>query len=219
LIIFRPSIEYVSPNYNKKLLIIKLRTVDNLEPLIFLENTRLLDTNNKINYIEKGDLIDTATPRWTKEIRFEVPIVIVGAVEQNLPYYIKIQYFRQKENAASPNTVLKNLNYLDAVFGGININTYSAPTVFNHVRNTKRGFIKGSNFDYVSETGIYFDDNRVLLYVDNAYLHKESKSVYPKIDLAAFKFNPLVNSSVMLKDIVFNKWRVEAAGPLTIDIL
>lgn len=219
LIISRPSIEYISPVYNKKVLILKLRTDDNLEPLLFLENTQLLGASNKTNYIEKESLLDTTTPGWTKEIRFEVPIVTVATVEQNLPYYIKIQYFRQKENPASPNTVLKNNNYLDAVFGGINISTYSVPTVFNHVRNTKRGFIKGSNFNYISETGIYFDDNRVLLYANNAYPHKESKSVYPKIDLTAFKFTPIVNSSVMLRDILFNKWRVEAPASLTIDIL
>ncbi|MDP2159753.1 MAG: hypothetical protein Q8K02_04680, partial [Flavobacterium sp.] len=219
IIISRPSMEYISPDYIKKVLIIKLRTDDNLEPLLFLENTKLLGTSNKTNFVEKNDLIDTANPGWTKEIRFEVPIVTVGSVEQNLPYYLKVQYFRQKENIASPNTVLKNTNYLDSIFGGININTFSVPTVFNHVRNTKRGFIKGTNFDYVSETGLYFDDNRVLLYANSSYSHKESKTVYPKIDLTAFNFTPIVNSSVMLKEILFNKWQVEAPASLIIDIL
>lgn len=220
IVICKPVIDGILPLVSDKEVIdLFFRFDDNLEPLIFAENSKLLASNGKTNFIEKGDLIDTLTPGWTKNIRIKAPTVTVGGAKVNLPYFFKLQYFRQKENVASPNTVLKNNNYLDAVFGGININTFSVPTVFNHVRNTKRGFIKGSNFDYVSETGLYFDDNRVLLYANNSFSHKESKNVYPKIDLTAFKFKSIVHSAVVYKEILFNKWQINDSASTTIDIL
>lgn len=225
LIIFRTAAEFQNPDFNRTKLELRLRVDDNLAPLLFFQNSKLIGANSlkkSNNFIDDKSLIDNdpANAGWTIEITLELPTVQFNSAKVNMAYIVRLQYFRQKENSASPNTVFKNTSYLDAVFGGINLPASSVKTAFNNIKNTKRTLVNGNNFTYVSETGVYIDPDKVVVYANINYPFKQSKEVYPLIDFSVFKFNTLGSKSPVLpKHILYNKWQVDQAVGVTLDIL
>lgn len=220
LIIFRASAEFPVASYIKTALDLQLRIDDNKVPLLFFENIKLLKSKVASQFLNDKALVNTTPSDWTKKIPLLLPAVTIGTQKINLPIIAKIQYFRQKENTASPDTVFKNTNYLDAVWGGINMPSINVPTVFHHAKNTKRGFVKGSNFSYVAETGAYIDPDQVILYASCFQSFKKSKHTYPKVNFSGLRFSTLGSQSPVLpKDIVYNRWVADETTTAQVNIL
>jgi dienelactone hydrolase len=223
LIIFRTAAEFQNPDFIRTKLELRLRIDDNLVPLLFFENPKLVGSSSLLkssNFIDEKLLIDSANAGWTIEIPLDLPTVQFNSAKVNMAYIARLQYFRQKENSASPSTVFKNASYLDAVFGGINLPASNVNTVFNNIKNTKRTLVNGNNFTYVSETGVYIDPDKVVLYANSDFPFRQSREAYPKIDFSAFNFNTLGSKSPVLpKHILYNKWRVDQAVGVTLDII
>ena len=209
---------YISPG---EIINLRLRVDDNQEPILFARNPSLFGTASTNNFKQATDLIDviagSPSYEWTKQVNLQIPFV-AGTPKTNVTHHIKLQYFRTQDNATSPDTVLKNSKYLDAAFGGIHIPALNIPNPFQHINNSKTALINGGGFAYVATNGIYQDDNLVLFYGDNAYSLLKSNDVFPKIDISKQTQNPVVESPLLRKDIVYNKWQINEGGTI-IDIL
>jgi hypothetical protein len=193
--------------YEENSLHITLRRDDNVEPILHhgndIYNTEML----------------SGGPAWTSVVNLFSPnIPGVGPAAKNIAFYHKLQYFRAADEATSPTTVFKNTSYLNAAYGGMDMPSLEVPTPFQHIRNTKRHFVKGSNFSYIGESGVYQDDNLVLFYVDNTSSIVSSGSVFPKINIEKTESQSIVDSPLLKKDTIYNKWQVDD-GTGTIEIL
>ena len=202
-------------------LIFKLRIDDNIEPLLFVENEKLLGEGSTSRFIQEIDLLNGIDNGWTKEIKLLYPNYTDSSnpAEKNLDVacYIKLQYFRQKDNSASPNTVLKGGFHWDAALGGIHIPAFRKSSPLGHTVNNKRLFFSGSNCAYVAENGFFNGVNGIVFYAKNSFLLKRSENVFPKINAA--ETNSIIDSPALkLQNIVFNKWQVND-GTENIDIV
>jgi hypothetical protein len=160
---------------------LKLSTKDNDTPVLFTEDPKLFGTNNKKQFYNQEDIKDL-----NKKIRLFIPNAMDNSNKVNVAWQIKLQYFREKDHEDSPDSVFKNKNYLDSVFGGINSVFYTIPTKFNHVQNTKRQYVNNGSFAFVTDTGFYFNNGTsqtVLFYSELAYSHKKSGSLFSKLKL------------------------------------
>lgn len=206
---------YINPS---KVLNLRLRVDDNQAPILFSQNPRLFGNTNVNNFISTTDLIDNTSPNeWTKQVDLHVPL-ITGTHGVNVAHHIKLQYFRTQDNTTSPDTILKAAKYLDAAFGNIRMPALDIPNPFQHLSNSKTALVNGGGFAYIATNGIYQDNNLVLFYVDNAFSLKKSNDVFPKIDISKQALNPIVESPLLRKDIVYNKWQINEGGT-TIGIL
>lgn len=104
-------------NYND--IKINVRTDDNTKPILFFENTNLLNGNNRSRFIDETKILNGSG--WSKDLSFVFPQTGTGSSKDNVAYYINLNYFRQEYNASSPNTVLKNENYFDSAFCPIDL--------------------------------------------------------------------------------------------------
>ncbi len=197
---------------------LKLRIDDNAKPLLFIEDYNLMGGINSKKFLTDPELLQNSVDGWTDVITLSVPVVEVNNEKKNIAYHIKLQYFRQEDNPASPNTVLRSENYLDSAFGGIHMPALNIPTAFQHIKNSKYNFVNGGSFSYVADNGIYQDDTLILFYADNIYPLISSGSVFPKVDINKVSYNPIVSSPLFRQDLLFNKWGI-TEGSTTIDIL
>jgi hypothetical protein len=191
--------------------IIQLRVDDNKKPILFFEDNFIIADQSSPHFADETKLLNGSATDWTKDIvlRFhnvedlsnpaQLRVYIAG--------YVQIQYFRQEENTASPPTVLTNFTYLDKVFGAIGDFTLPVTSNLFHYRNAKKGFINAPDYSYVTESGIFFDNDKVILYAKNLYSRKSSTNLYPKFN-SRLRNAPLINSPAFPKDILFNKWKL-----------
>lgn len=205
-------------NFNDDRIQIKLRIDDNLKPLLFVENQKLLGANNKEKFITETKLLQNVTNGWTETINLTLPFVNQGSNNGNISQHVKLQYFRQEGNPNSPNTVFKNESFLDSVFNGIHFPLISIPTVFLNQRYSKRHFINGSNFSYVTEGTLLTDSDRVTFIAKNGYSLIKSTSTYPKLDFSAFETKKIIQNPILPQNILYNKWQVND-GTNNIDII
>lgn len=191
---------------------LKLSTEDNDTPVLFAEDPKLFGTSNKKQFYNQEDIKDL-----NKKIRLFIPNAIDSSNKVNVACQIKLHYFRELDHPNSPASVFKVTNYLDSVFGGMNNQALIIPTKFNHVQNTKRHFVNGSGFSFVTDTGFYFEGGAtptVMLYSELAYSKDKSSSSYPKISLGT-----VTNEGVLRhKNVVFSKTPIIVSS-ITIDLL
>lgn len=185
---------------------LNIRTDDNDKPLLCLEDTSWLGSKNKNRFISDTQLLDSGT--WSKEFALQFPNVSGGAARVNIAYCLKMQYFRQNVNAASPAPVWKSSNFMDSVFGNINIPLPGANPFMQQI-NVKRHFINHPDYAYVAESGIYYDAATVLLYSKAKYIYKAPANPgAPYADIQSN--NPgMVSSTISPKGILFNKFKIK----------
>lgn len=100
---------YTDTSFNSKVIQIQLRVDDNIKPMLFLENPKLLGAVNKNNFVQETGLLNGTAVDWTKTVKLEVPNFGTGTNQANIAHHVQLQYFRRKNNPASPVTVLKPL--------------------------------------------------------------------------------------------------------------
>lgn len=183
---------------NKNDIKVNLRIDDNIKPILFLENTDLLGQNNNSRFIDEKDLLNGTATDWSKDLTFKFPNTSSGSAKDNIAYYIKLQYFRQVFNPASPNTVLKNENYFDSAFCPIDLsNLADSNYTFLHVSNPCKNLIRGlypnetTEFGYIAENGAIWDSNRIVLYSQIIFQNKNSGNSIPSVP--SFATNPGIN--------------------------
>ena len=161
----------ITNNSNLNNVKINLRIDDNLKPILYLENTKLLDENNNGCFLDETKILDDLSTDWSKDINLFFPNTGTEASKNNVSYYIKLYYFRQEYNALSPNTVIKNEFYFDTTFCPIDLsNIGESDYLFNHTVNSDLNFTRGLlpdipvNFSYVAQNGAQWDANRILFY-------------------------------------------------------
>ncbi len=150
---------------------INLRIDDNLKPILYLENIKLLDENNNGCFLDETKILNDLSNNWSKDINLFFPNTGTEANKNNVSYYIKLYYFRQEYNALSPSTVFKNEFYFDTTFCPIDLpNIGESDYLFNHTVNSDLNFTRGLlpdipvNFSYVAQNGAQWDAIRILFY-------------------------------------------------------
>jgi hypothetical protein len=195
--------------------------------LLVNRELKYLGSNNYQIEDEFVDNLVSTDSDWTKTVYVKFPSFDIGSEKVVFAYWIKMQYVRQQNNIASPNTVFQIKNFLDGVYGGI-FTDLNSVNPFNKIEQSKLGYINGASFDYISQTGLYSDANsatnkKVVLYAENAFVHIQSKNVFPKLepnDLNEVKkTNSIVSSQVLPKSIIYNKWSAEESTGNFVDIL
>jgi len=199
---------------------LKLSIRDNKTPVLFAEDPKLFGEKNKKQFFTKKELVDDGllgSDDFTETIKLFIPFVTISSVKSNVSWHIKLQYFRELNDIDSPTSVFKVDNYLDSTFGGINNQLLSVPTTFNHVQNTKRQFVNGGSFSFVTDTGIYFESGTVptvMFYSELAFSQSKSSSFYPKINLSS-----ITNEGILKrKNVIYNKVQV-TVDAVNVDLL
>jgi dienelactone hydrolase len=200
--------------------VIQLRVNDNIKPLIFIQNRKNTPSPALPPFVRDPDLLNGAATDWTKDIELRFPH-FVEPLGSNVfvANYLRLQYFRQAVNPASPTTVHKNTLFINGVFGGISDGTTFAGTPFNMIRNNKKNLISGRDFSFVSETRIFYDTSKVVFMATLLFSDRASKRFFSVIPPTS-KDKPLIASSNFPAEMMFNKFRVEnAPGSQHADIL
>lgn len=193
---------------------LQFRVDDNVKPLLFSKNPLAFGEKNTNNFVNENALFVTGNTDWTKKVKIWFanynPTGAATAAKLDVACHIKLQYFRQEHNSTHL-SVLKTTGHLDMAFGGIPVPEIDIQTALKHYTYTRLNFVKGSNFSYVGENGIYQDATRVLFYADNAYSLVKSNNSYSKIDVAEAEYNPIIESPSLRKTTVYNKWNVTSS--------
>lgn len=172
-IVFSDANQTTAANTNN--LKIKVRIDDNTVPLIFIKNRFFKATNPKSSFIREDEISISGTTTlttWSKRLQFNFRNTGAGAARPNIANYIKLNYYRQKHNNASPATVLWNEKYYDSAFCSIDLPelgnaaalqkfAHSAEPI--HVREPNNTDGTG-NFGLNIMNGAFWDMNRVLFY-------------------------------------------------------
>ena len=201
--------------FTKKLKI-KLRIDDNVEPVVFIENSKVRGLFDKRNhFINKQDLLDELNPDWTKELLFKLDTYTKNNTTYNPTQYFKIYYFRDQKPSATNTKLIKRENYLDGVFGSISLPTIDGSTIngkniFKHNGSTKLQYVKGSDFSYVAYPQSYQDENSIVFFSEIEFSNLSTKNVRPK---ELNNTNTISQSPVFPSSIAFQKTKiVETVG-------
>ncbi len=200
--------------------VIQLRVNDNIKPLVFIQNRKNTPSPALPPFIRDQDLLNGAATDWTKDIELRFPH-FVEPLGSNVfvANYLRLQYFRQAVNPASPATVHKNTLFVNGVFGGINDGNTFAGTPFNMIRNNKKNLVSDHDFSFVSETRVFYNAQNVLFMATLLFSDRASKRFFPVIPPTK-KDKPLIASGSFPAEMIFNKFRAEnAAGTQHADIL
>jgi hypothetical protein len=208
---------------------IQLRVDDNEMPLLFFENTFLKGEKAKDNFVKETDLLVVNDTAWTKKIRLQFPnfnpTTTTTTPKLDVAYIIKLHYLRQKAHppGTDPNDptqfILQMNSYLDSAFGSIPIPELAVQTKFGHYAFTRRNLVKGSNFAYMGDSGVYQDSSAVMFYVDNTFTLKSSTTDFAKLDIKASEYNPIMESPTFRKELIYNKWQATHATDGTINLI
>jgi pyrrolidone-carboxylate peptidase len=165
---------------------INLRVDDNTKPILFFENTNLLNGNNRSPFIDETKILNGAG--WSKDLSFVFPNTGTGSSKDNVAYYINLNYFRQEFNSSSPGTVLKNENYFDSAFCPIDLpNLADTNYLFNQVHNPDLNFVRGqlpgitNDFGYVAGNGAFWDTSRIVFFSQAIFQKKNTQQFFDSI--------------------------------------
>ena len=163
---------------------INLRIDDNTKPILFFENTNLISDSNNLHFIDDTKILN-GEDEWSKDLSFVFPNTDTGTEKENVAYYIRLNYFRQEYNPASPNTVLKNENYFNSAFCPIDLpNLGNTGIAFQLVSNPENNYLNGTlpntakKFGFVANNGAYWDSNRILFYSKAVFAHQTTRESY-----------------------------------------
>jgi len=179
---------------------IQLRIDDNIKPILFLQNTDLLGNKNNSRFIDEKSILNGTDVNWSKELSFYFPNTGTGASKDNLAYYIKLHYFRQEYNPASPNTVLKNEKYFNNLFGCLSSKIFDSSNIFgwipfNEFIHTSGNLPQEINyFGNIGTSGCYFDSDSVVFYIESIFQYKSTKEPYPLLTASIVFDNPFFKS-------------------------
>ncbi|MBK8925008.1 MAG: hypothetical protein IPM74_03650 [Crocinitomicaceae bacterium] len=129
---------------------------------------------------EKKLIPTTLTDIFTKKVSLKYPVTPVSSF-QNISYYIKLQYLRQK-NPTSAN-VPKFENYLDTVFASIDL-AYEDGAIAVFEKNTANKFnpVILPDFKFISKASVFETGNNLVTFLTTrTFTHKESANDYPLI--------------------------------------
>lgn len=160
-----------------------LRIDDNLKPLLFCEDKKLLGGSDKY-FLKENKILNGLAVDWSKELTFKYPNTGSGGSKDNIAYYIKLYYFRKEYNAASPNTVLKNEKYFDSAFCAIdNLPTIGAAgNLWQNLESTNfiyiRGVLNSTEFGYSARNGSFWDNSNIIFYARSIFQHANTSDFY-----------------------------------------
>jgi hypothetical protein len=187
---------------------------DNTKPILFFQNKKLLGEKNNVVFINEKQILNETATDWSKDLNFFFPNTGTGSSKDNVAYYIKLSYFRQEYNSASPNTVLKNVNYFDSAFCPIDLtNLADSNYLFKQVHNSDLNFVRGqlpnisNEFGYVADTGAYWDNSRIVFYSQAIFQNKRTGEFYSTSKGVENKFllnNKYFESSFLKNDVNIN---------------
>ena len=148
-----------------------VRIDDNLKPLLYFLDPKIRGSKNRKQVMLEDLIRDGALVEWSKELTFYFPNTGTGASRENIANYLKLHYFRQEYNAASPAKVLSNETYYDLAFCPILLPslgdaTFKPQEVKDPWPTLVRGTFPGSadTFSYVADTGVVWDADRLVFY-------------------------------------------------------
>ncbi|MGZ5441968.1 MAG: hypothetical protein ACXW5U_16350 [Thermoanaerobaculia bacterium] len=206
---------------------IKLRIDDNTVPIIFIKNKFFKHTNNTTSYIKDNEISVSAgvtLTTWSNRLQFNFRNTGAGAKRPSIANYIKLNYFRQRHNAAAPAGVLRNEKYYDSAFCSIDLPrlgdaaavkkfAHSAEPIYVRELNNADGT---GNFGLNLSNGAFWDANRVLFYGTFQYENSDRTSEKEYLNTYSQKLvltNPdYIASNVHTKtEILCRSYRVGAS--------
>lgn len=170
-------------NYAK----INLRIDSNTKPILFFENTDLLGENNNSRFLEENMLLNGTATDWSKDITFKFPNTGTD-IKDNIAFYVKLQYFRQIDNAeTTPEVVsLETQSNFNSVFASLDTpNLGNADYAFQQVTDEYFSFIEGAlpngkPFSGAAVSGANFDENRIVFHTRMLFPKKTTEEFYLK---------------------------------------
>ncbi|MCG8575262.1 MAG: hypothetical protein MI810_10290 [Flavobacteriales bacterium] len=204
-ILIEDSANGTTANNNVEL---QLRVDDNLDPILFIENKKLLGKSKKSHFLDKSKLRNGAATDWTNAIKLSFPNHDTGANKVNIAHHIKLSYFREKESTSALTSIMKGTDDLDTVFGGIDLPfDTGVSSVFLKSLSSKYNLMRGTGFTHVSYKGSYEDNNDIIFISEKKFAQKESKQFYPKFKEKEEQTS-ITQSPVFPKSIRFQKIRI-----------
>jgi hypothetical protein len=166
---------------------VALRIDDNTKPVVYIEDSQLKEQSDKdrSNHFSGTEIVPGTPPDWSKNLSFVFPNTGTGASKDNVACYIRIYYFRQQHNAASP---LRNEKYYDSAFCSVDLPRLGdAGFTSPHLKSANPNFVREAlqtdgtgNFAYTAVNGAYWDDQRILFYstLESGVVGQDSEKFY-----------------------------------------
>ncbi len=163
---------------------VNLRIDDNLKPILYFEDTSILGNSNNACFIDENSLLNGTDTEWSNTLSFIYPNIGAESTKNNIPYYIKLYYFRQALNPDSPVTVLKKASGLDNLFGSLDMNRLGDINyAFQRSEDPSPNFINGQVssgelFGHVANRGAQYDSTNVAFYTNALFANQSSGKFY-----------------------------------------
>lgn len=189
---------------------LKLRIDGNDDPLLYLEDKDIIAGRAR-HFLGKSRLLDGANTDWSKPLQLKLQKAMVSGMPETVATHIRLKYFPQGTAAVPTSSRPGRIHTLDSVFGSIDLDI-GTPTKFGERRHEKVGLAQGADFSYVPNTGIYFDNDVVLLHATKRHAQTTSPDKYPVLKASKVGLTPPVRSPVFPKAVVFNRWQIVEQG-------
>jgi len=189
---------------------IQLRIDDNIKPLLFFRNKKLIRQIAHPNFVNEKKLLDGSNVDWSKTVKLRYPNMDDGGSKVNVPWYIQMQYFRQDYSTVDTNRILFPYDINDRLFANIDLpQNVSNIDIFQHVLAYKYTLVAGEEFAYVGRPGVYADTNEVVFYTEPEFPYERSREKYPKPSKLkkAKRSNP-TDSPVFNEDIKLHRVKI-----------
>lgn len=175
LLWFQPFLgSTTNPNFYK--IDIQLRIDDNIKPLLYIEYYENIWNILRSRFIDEDKLLDGSSTDWSKSVSLKTPKNSSGNYVAN---YIRLHYFRKVTSSTSPNTVIKQANSLDHLFGSLDM-LYLGDTAYTFQHSTSehptysKGEISAQEFDGVYRQKANFDAQRVVFISEMFFSNKKT---------------------------------------------
>jgi dienelactone hydrolase len=190
--------------------IFQLRVDDNTQPLLFIENVEYFNDTSKSHFIRANKLLNDTATDWTKEVKlpfYEVNDPAAGTFVF-ISTYLRV-YYGRRSDAPSPKPFVFNattsIGEALGDVGRLNINTGNA---FNYWSDNKWSIVNGFDFSFIAKTGIFYNQQLVLLYSKSLKTVESAKQLWPAIDTGNTE-KLLIESPLFPREIVFQKWKLK----------
>jgi hypothetical protein len=190
--------------------IFQLRVDDNTQPLLFIENVEYFNDTSKSHFIRANKLLNDTATDWTKEVLlpfYEVNDPAAGTFVF-ISTYLRVYYGRLSDEPSSKPFVFNAATAISAALGDVGQFNLNTGTVFNHWSDNKKSIVNDFNFSFVAKTGIYYNDQLVLLYSKSLHTIKSAQKLWPAINTTK-REKPLIESPLFPREIVFQKWKLK----------